>query len=122
MFLEFPVNSTISHSNDPSLPPCSLSCHKQERCWRMMAALEGGWQIGTRDLQRGGNCPTQRGAEVGPHYLPPDTELLTGKSGGEDVQSGVVDERVCVEREKCVQQTGGNLKSREVCACCQHNG
>lgn len=91
------MNSTISHSNDPSLPPRSLSCHKQERCCRMMAALEGGWQIGTRDPQRGGNCPTQWGAEVGPHYLPPDTELLTGKSGGEDVQSGL-DEcvHVCV--------------------------
>lgn len=103
------MNSAISHSNDPSLPPCSFSCHKQE-CWcRMMATLEGGWQIGTRDTQRGGNCPTQRGAEVGPHYLPPDTELLTGKSGRGDVQSGAV-ECVpvcvcvcgCVKKEKCV--------------------
>lgn len=62
----------------------------------MMAALEAGWQIGTRGIQRGGNCPTQQGAEVGPHYLPPDTELLTGKSGRGDVQSGVVDKCVCV--------------------------
>lgn len=119
MFLEFPVNSTISHSNDPSLPPRSLSCHKQERCCRMMATLEGGWQIRTRDPQRGGNCPTQWGAELGPHYLPPDTELLTRKSGGKDVQSGVVDECVCVGG---VQQTEGNSESKKVYTSCQHNG
>lgn len=26
------------------------------------------------------NCPPLQGGEAGPQYLPPDTELLTGKS------------------------------------------
>lgn len=38
---------------------------------------------------RGGSYPSQRVAEVGPQYLPPDTELLTGKSRKGDVQGGV---------------------------------
>lgn len=48
MFLQFPVNSTISHRRDLSLPLPSIPCHKAQRRNRAMAAWGGEQQIGTR--------------------------------------------------------------------------